>query len=37
MAIAFDKVYHSKLLNKMYKLEIGGNVLKWFILLIDLK
>ena len=30
MAKAFDKVCHSKLLNKMSKLEIGGNVLKWF-------
>ena len=30
MAKAFDKVCHSKLLKKMSKLEIGGNVLKWF-------
>ena len=30
MAKAFDKVCHSKLLNKMSKLVIGGNVLKWF-------
>ena len=30
MAKAFDKICHSKLLKKMYKLEIGGNVLKWF-------
>ena len=29
-ATDFDKVCHSKLLNKMSKLEIGGNVLKWF-------
>ena len=31
MTKAFDKVCHSKLIKKMYKLEIGGNVLKWFI------
>ena len=30
MAKAIDKVCHSKLLNKMSKLEIGGDVLKWF-------
>ena len=30
MAKSFDKVYHSKLLLKMYTLDIGGNVLKWF-------
>ena len=31
MAKDFGKVCHSKLLNKMSKLEIDGNVLKWFI------
>ena len=30
MAKDFIKVCHSKLLKKMYKLEICGNVLKWF-------
>ena len=30
MAKSFDKVCHSKLLKKMSKLEIGGNILKWF-------
>ena len=30
MAKDFDKVCHSKLLNNMSKLEIDGNVLKWF-------
>ena len=30
MAKTFDKVCNSKFLKKMYKLEIGGNVLKWF-------
>ena len=30
MAKAFYIVCHSKLLLKMYKLKIGGNVLKWF-------
>ena len=34
MAKAFDKVCHSKLLKKISKLEIGGNVLKWLIKLI---
>ena len=32
MAKAFYKVYHSKLLLKMSKLEIAGNLLKRFIL-----
>ena len=30
MAKAFHKVCYSKLLNKMFNLEICGNVLKWF-------
>ena len=30
IAKTFDKVCHSKLLLKMYNLEINGNVLKWF-------
>ena len=30
MSKAFDKVFHSKLLNKVSKLEIGGNFIKWF-------
>ena len=30
MAKAFDKVYHSEFLNKMSKLEICGNFLKYF-------
>ena len=32
MAKAFDKVCHSKLLKKMYKLEIGGNILNGNVL-----
>ena len=30
MALGFDKVCHSKLILKISKLKIGGNVFKWF-------